>query len=163
MSQGGRVVSCLTSKESARQPVEPSRQGRATPGMHNGNRISSTLISVISFLHCLPLFFSARPKTPLRVLCVMAFDALHMRRHSKPLPVAKHRILAALLDFGACTNARFDNKDYCRKEIRLTHQILDEAGLNSFIEESLRRLWEVERRRPLPLEDDCQFHKVRSY
>jgi hypothetical protein len=72
-------------------------------------------------------------------------------------------MLAALLDFGACTNAMFDNKDYCRKEIRLTRQILDEAGLNSFVEESLRRLGELERRRPSPLEDDWQFHKVRFY
>src|SRR5262245_25434833 len=148
---------------STRRPDEPSRQGRATVWNSYGDKMSSTLISVISFLHCLPLFFSARPKTPLRVFCIMAFDTLHMLRHSKQLPVTKHRILAALLDFGACTNARFDNKDYCRKEIRLTRQILDEAGLNSFVEECLRRLWELESRRPSLLEDDCQFHKVRSY
>ena len=77
--------------------------------------------------------------------------------------VTKRRLVAALLDFGACANAIFDNKDYCRKEIRLTRQILDEAGLNSFVEEFLRRLWELESRRPSPLEDGWQFHKVRSY
>jgi hypothetical protein len=93
----------------------------------------------------------------------MAFDTVHMLRRSKPLPVTQQRILAALLDFGACANARFDNKDYCRKELRLTRQILDEAGLDTFVEECLRRLWELERRRPSPLEDDCKFHKVRSY
>jgi hypothetical protein len=163
MSQGGSVVSCLTSTESTRRPDKPSRQGRATLLNAYRDRISSTLISVISFLRCLPLFFSSRPKTPLRVLCVMAFDRLHMLRHSKPLPISKHRMLATLLDFGACTNAMFDNKDYCRKEIRLTRQILDEAGLNSLVEEFLRRLWELETRRPSPLEDDCHFHKVRSY
>src|SRR4051812_41176558 len=105
MSPGSRVMSCLT----------------------------STLICVVSFLRCLPLFFSARPKTPLRVLCIMAFDTLHRLRHSEPLPVARRRMLAALLDFGACTNAMFDNKEYCRKEMRLTRRILDEAGLNSSV------------------------------
>jgi len=93
----------------------------------------------------------------------MAFDTLHMRRHSKPLPVTKQRMLAALLDFGACTNAMSDNKQYCREEIRLTRQILDEAGLNSFVEEFLRRHWELERRRPSTLEQDWQFHRVRAY
>jgi hypothetical protein len=117
----------------------------------------------MSLLRCLPLFFSARPKTPLRVLCVMAFDTLHMLRRSKPLPVSKLRMLAALLDFGACTNAMFDNKDYSRKEIRLTRQILDEAGLGSYVEEFLRRLGELERRRPSPLDDNWQFHKIRTY
>jgi hypothetical protein len=93
----------------------------------------------------------------------MAFDMLHMLRHSKPLPVTKHRMLAALLDFSACTNAIFDNKHYCRKEIRLTRRILDEAGLNSLVDEFLRRLWELERRRPSPFEHDWRFDKVRSY
>jgi hypothetical protein len=93
----------------------------------------------------------------------MAFDTIHRLRRSRPLPAAKHRLLAALLDFGACTNAMVDSKNYCRKEFRLTRQILDEAGLNSFVDEFMRQLWELESRRPSPLEEDCRFHKVRSY
>jgi hypothetical protein len=120
-------------------------------------------MAVISFLRCLPLFFSSRPKTPLRVLCVIAFDTIHRLRRSGPLPAGKHRLLAALLDFGACTNAIFDRKDYCREEFRLTRQILDEAGLDSFVDEFMRQLWELESRRPSPLEEDWHFHKVRSY
>ena len=126
-------------------------------------RISSTLTSVRSVRRCLPLFVSARPRTPLRVLCVMAFDALHQLRYSKPLPVATHRVLAALLDFGACTNAIFDEKPYCRKELEQTRQILDEAGLHSMVEEVLRRLSDLEGRRPSPFGDDRQFHEARSY
>ncbi len=134
------------------------------------SRISSTLTSVRSVRRCLPLFVSARPRTPLRVLCVMAFDALHQLRYSKPLPVATHRVLAALLDFGACTNAIFDEKAYRRKELELTRQILDEAGLHSMVEEVLRRLSDLEGRRPSPFgpagpfwDDDRQFHEARSY
>lgn len=130
------------------------------------SRTSSTLTAVRSVRRCLPLFVSARPGTPLRVLCVMAFDALHQLRYSKPLPVATHRVLAALLDFGACTNAIFDKKAYRRKELELTRQILDEAGLHSMVEEVLRRLSDLEGRRPSPFgafEDDRQFHEARSY
>jgi hypothetical protein len=97
------------------------------------------------------------------VLCVTAFDALHQLRYSKPLPVATHRVLAALLDFGACTNAIFDEKAYRRNELELTRQILDEAGLHSMVEEVLRRLSDLEGRRPSPFGDDRQFHEVRSY
>jgi hypothetical protein len=123
----------------------------------------SRLTSVRSVRRCLPLFVSARPGTPLRVLCVMAFDALHQRRYSKPLPAATQRVLAALLDFGACTNAIFDEKVYRRKELELTRQILDEAGLHSMVEEVLRRLADLEGRRPSPFGDDRQFHEARSY
>jgi hypothetical protein len=93
----------------------------------------------------------------------MAFDTLHMLRNSKRLPVPKLRILAALLDFGACANAAFDNKDYCRKEFRTTRQTLEEAGLHSSVKEFLRRLRELERRRPSTAGDHWQFQKVESY
>jgi hypothetical protein len=138
-------VSCLTSEHAGR------------------SRISSTLISIGSVRRCLPLFVSARPRTPLRVLCVMAFDALHQLRCSEPLPIATRRVLAALLDFGACTNAIFDDKDYSRQELELTRQILDEAGLHSVVEAVLRQLSDLEGRRPAPFGDDRRFHDARSY
>jgi hypothetical protein len=96
----------------------------------------------------------------------MAFDALHQLRYSQPLPVATHRVLAALLDFGACTNAIFDEKPYSWRELELTRQVLDEAGLHSMVEEVLRRLSALEGRRPSPfgpLGDARQFHDARSY
>ena len=139
---------------------------RLTPARADRSRISSTLIAIRSVRRCLPLFVSARPGTPLRVLCVMAFDALHQLRYATPLPVATHRVLAALLDFGACTNAIFDDKEYSRNELALTRQILDEAGLQSLPEAVLRQLSEVEGRRPAPfgpVRDGRRFDDVRSY
>ena len=126
-------------------------------------RISLTLTSLRSVRRCLPLFVSPRPRTPLRVLCVMAFDALYQHRCSTPLPVATHRVLAALLDFGACTNAIFDHKVYRQKELELTRRILDEAGLHSMVEEVLRRLSDLEARRPSPFGDDRQWQEARAY
>jgi hypothetical protein len=126
-------------------------------------RISSILIAVRSIVRGLSLFMSARPKTPLRVLCIMAFDTLHMLRHAKPLPTPKLRMLAALLDFGACTNAAFDNKACCLHEFRITLQLLEEAGIRSSVVEYLRRLRDLESRRPLPGGDYWQFQKVSLY
>jgi hypothetical protein len=93
----------------------------------------------------------------------MAFDALHQIRCSEPMPVATHRVLAALLDFGACANAIIDDKPHCRQEFERTRQILDDAGLHSFVEDVLRRLSDLEGRRPSPFADDRQFHEARSY
>ena len=126
-------------------------------------RISSILIAVRSIVRGLSLFMSARPKTPLRVLCIMALDTLHILRHAKPLPMPKLRMLAALLDFGACANAAFDNKDCCLHEFRLTLQLLEEAGIRSSVVEYLRRLRDLESRCPLPGGDYWQFQKVSLY
>jgi len=93
----------------------------------------------------------------------MAFDTLHQIRCSEPMPGATHRVLAALLDFGACANAIIDDKPHCRRELERTRQILDDAGLHSFIEDMLRRLSDLEGRRPSPFADDRQFHEARSY
>jgi hypothetical protein len=125
--------------------------------------IASTLIAVRSLVRGLPLFVAARPKTPLRVLCIMAFDTLHILRTAKPLPLPTRRMLAALLDFGACANAALDHKDCCRDEWRLTLQLLDEAGIGSSVVDYLRRLSDLESRRPLPGGDYWQFQKVRRY
>jgi hypothetical protein len=147
-----------------------TQQGRPMRFQAAGERWSafyagsaSNLIAVRSVLRGLPLFFSARPKTPLRVLCIMAFDTLHMLRHAKPLPMPKLKMLAAFLDFAACANAAFDNKDCCRQECRLTLELLEEAGIRSSAVEYLRRLRDLESRRPLPGSGDWQFQKVILY
>jgi hypothetical protein len=75
----------------------------------------------------------------------------------------KRRTLAALLDFGACANAAFDNKNCCRHECRQTLQLLEEAGIRSSVAEYLRRLRDLESSRPLPGGDYWQFQKVGLY
>lgn len=125
--------------------------------------ISSIGIAVISIVRGLSLFLSASPRTPLRVMCIMAFDTHHRLRHAKRLPTRKLRMLAALLDFAACANAAFDNKNYCRHEYRMTLQLLEEAGIRSAVIDYLRRLADLESRRPLPGGDHRQFQKVGAY
>jgi len=129
--------------------------------VHDG--ISSTLIAVISMLRGLSLFLSGRPRTPLRVLCIVAFDTIHVLCHRRRLPTFKLKMLAALLDFGACANAALDQKKVCRRECRVTRQLLEEAGIGWSMAEYRRRLRNLERSRPLPGGDRWQFQKVSLY
>lgn len=125
--------------------------------------ISSLLIAIISLIRGLPLFFSARPKTPLRVLCIIAVDAISMLRRSQRLTSSEIRMLAVLLDFGACANAVIDNKEFCRHEFESTLRQLMHAGVGTTIAEFLGRLRELERKRPSPGGDRWQFQRVRLY
>ena len=121
------------------------------------------LIAVASVLRGLPLFFAARPRTPLRVLCIMAFDTLHRLRTSQRLSARRVRVLAALLDFGACANAAFDGKTFCPHEFHRTRQLLEDAGFGSTANEYWRRIQELERQRPDSSGSRAQFQRVRSY
>lgn len=125
--------------------------------------VTSILTAVRSLVRGVPLLFSARPRTPLRILCIVAFDTLHRLRYARPLSPEKLRTLAALLDFGACANAAFDYKACCRCELRATRQLLDEAGIGPSVDEYLQRLKWLECERPEPGGNDRQFQKVRLY
>ena len=125
--------------------------------------LRASLLSLACFLKGMPLFFRASPKTPLRVLAIVAIDTLHMLRHSKPLTRKKVRELAMLLDFQACTNAAWDRKERCKAEHRAIREHLEKAGLRLCIEEYLGRLHELESGRPSPGGDRRRFGEVRSY
>lgn len=141
--------------------VHEQRRPMRLKGRHGS--IWAILVSVTCFLRGLPLFFSTTPKTPLRVLCIMAFDTLHVLRTSKPLPGQRLRVLAALLDFGACANAALDNKVFSPKEYQATRQRLRNAGISPSVDEYLRQLRKLEGRRPSLGGDHRQFDEVRSY
>jgi hypothetical protein len=128
---------------------------------HGGIRAS--LVSLTCLLRGLPLFFCAAPRTPLRVLCIIALDTLHVLRHSQPLPRKRIGELATFLDFQACTNAAWDHKNLCEAEYQAIRQRLEKAGMGLYIEQSLSQLRELERRRPSIGGDHRRFDEVRSY
>jgi hypothetical protein len=128
---------------------------------HGRTRVS--LVSVTCLLRGLPLFFCAAPRTPLRVLGIIALDTLHVLRHSQPLPRKRISDLAMFLDFQGCTNAAWDQKDLCEAEYQAIRQRLEKAGLGSCVEEYLSRLRELESRRPSIGGDHRRFAEVRSY
>ena len=126
-------------------------------------RTRASRVSLACFLRRLPLFFCATPKTPLRVLCVIALDTVHALRHGRPLPRNRCQQLAAFLDFQACTNAVWDGKDLCGPEYRALRERLEKVGLGVWITEYLSRLRELETRRPSIGGDLQRFDDARSY
>jgi len=130
---------------------------------HSARHGRASLVSLTCFLRGLPLLFCAAPRTPLRVLCLVALDTVHVLRHSQPLPRKRMRELATFLDFQACTNAAWDDKDLCEAEYEAIRQRLEKAGLGMWIEEYLGRLRELERPRPAIAGDHRRFAEVRSY
>jgi hypothetical protein len=126
-------------------------------------RLRASVVSIACLLRGLPLFFRAAPRTPLRVLCIIALDTLHVLRHARRLPRQRISELAMFLDFQACTNAVWDQKDLCEAEYQAIRQRLERAGLTVWIEGYLSQLRELERRRPSIGGDDRRFDEVRSY
>lgn len=121
------------------------------------------LVSVRCLLRSLPLFFRATPRTPLRVLCIVALDTIHRLRRSQPLSRQRRTQLATFLDFQAGTNAIWDRKHHCAADYQALQHRLEKAGLGVRVSEYLRRLGELESRRPSVGGDWCRFDEVRSY
>jgi hypothetical protein len=125
--------------------------------------LRESVIAARCLLRRLPLFFRTTPKTPLRVLGIVAFDTLHVFRTSHPLPKQRVAELATFLDFEGCANAQWDHKDVCESECRLIRQRLENDGLGPSIEAYCRRLASLESARPSPGGDHRRFADVRDY
>jgi hypothetical protein len=123
----------------------------------------SDLAAVRCLLRGLPLLFGAAPKTPLRVLAIVALDTVHVLRTSRPLSRKKLGELALLLDFQADTNAAWDRKARCRDEHLSTLQRLERAGLGRYLEDYLGRLRALEGGRPPIGGDRRNFDATRAY
>lgn len=133
------------------------KEGRLRPS------ISASVTSIASVLRGFPLLFAARPRTPLRVLCVMAFDTLYRLRNSMRMPAGKLVMLSSLLDCGGCVNAFYDKKSFCRKEYGTTRRLLQDAGLGELVDEYLGRLEKLEGERPSIGGDYRQHGQVQLY
>ena len=125
--------------------------------------IEQGLVSITCLLRGLPLFFGATPATPLRVLCIVALDTIHVLRYSQPLSRQRRKALGTFLDFQAGTNALWDRKPLCAAEYQALRQRLEQAGLGAWITEYLDRLSELETRRPPVGGDRRRFDDVRAY
>jgi hypothetical protein len=122
--------------------------------------IRSTLVATISTARGLSLLASGSPGTPLRALCVAAFDTLHAIRRGKRLSPPELEVLAALLDVGARANAAFDRKAGRRGRCGISLQLFEAAGIGPSVAEYLRRLGDLEGRRPPPGGDRRHFETV---
>jgi hypothetical protein len=125
--------------------------------------VRSSLVAAGCLLRGLPLFFRAAPKTPLRVLGIIALDTLHVLRRSRPLPRQRIRDLATFLDLEGCANQQWDHKHSCAGEYEALTQRLAHFGLGPRTTDYLSRLRELESARPVPGGDHRRFDEVRSY
>lgn len=128
-----------------------------------GGSARALLASLASVMRGLPCFFRARPATPLRVLCIVALETLHLCRQSKAFTRRRREALAILLDFQACMNAAWDDKPYRSCEWQTLRERLEAADLAMWVEEYLERLRHLEIGRPVVGRDVQRFDKVRAY
>ncbi len=127
------------------------------------DRISSLLIAFKCAVRGLPLIFAYSPGTPLRVLCIVAFDTVYSLRNSCGLPKPCINNLALLLNFGATLNAAFDGKAFCPDEFRRLQQRLFDAGLRQTSNDYWWRIQQLELSRPLAFGDCSQCEAVKAY
>lgn len=123
----------------------------------------SLLISAVSLIRMMPLLVRERPKTPLRVLCLAAFDTLHFSRYSKRLTETQILTLATFLDLGASANTFFDDKYFDRVEYRATRQFLRATGRNSLVRQYLASLRTLESQRPDTVTSKDSYQIVKFY
>lgn len=131
--------------------------------VENRGRISSLRVAFKCVLRGLPLMFASFPGTPLRVLCIMAFDTVYSLRQSRGLPKPRIRNLALLLNFGATLNAAFDGKAFCPDEFRRLQQRLFDAGLLKTSNDYWQQIQQLESGRPIAFGDRSQCEVVMAY
>lgn len=131
--------------------------------MSDAGPVWASVVSVGCFIRAVPLLLRASPRTPLRMLGIVAFDTLHVLRHSRPLSRRRITELAMFLDFEGCANAIWDQKAKRAAECQATRQWLESAGLGVCLEDYLNRLRALETARPSIGGDRRCFDSVRSY
>ena len=131
-----------------------SKQNRAAPVVSSAHsshgRVTSTLIAILSLLRVLCLVFAIRPGTPLRAMCLAAFDMLHVLRRGSRLSLSRLQTLSELLNLGANANAVFDGKRASPDSIDDIRAQLPVPQHTAVPGDYLSELESLERRRPSP-------------
>jgi hypothetical protein len=128
-----------------------------------GGSARAVVVSLACLFRCAPLFFRASPATPLRVLCIISLDIVHVLRHASPLGRERREQLSLLLDFQACTNAVWDDKPLRSSQCHALRERLEAAGLAPWIHAYLERLRQLETERPTIGNGVHRFDAVRDY
>src|SRR5262245_21614047 len=110
--------------------------------------LRTSVVALSCLFRSVPLILAARPRTPLRVLAIMALDTVHSLRYGRRIPRAQVALLAEFLDFGACANADCDRKPLCPSEYAALRASLVAAGMNKHLDDYLCQLRRLERERP---------------
>ena len=111
----------------------------------------------------LPLLVTGAPRTPLRALCIAAFDFAYRLRTSCWLPLPSRRRLARFLDYAADLNEQLDDKRRPAGERRRPTQRWESDEPRRLIAAIVRGWRNLEQRRPAPHGDSLTGEAVRLY
>ena len=100
-----------------------------------------------SFFSCLPLLLARHPRTPLRLLCVSAFEYV-ARLQGRRLDRSARLAMACACDFGALRNDFYDQGNLDRKAYRQLRLRLRRFVPETETRRYIRNLRNAERRRP---------------
>ena len=123
------------------------------------------LIAWLSLFRNAPLFFCRHPRTPLRVLCIIAFDATARVRGSW-LSVPARRAMIGMLDIGGHLNDYYDNDGFSKWKYREARRLYAHSqwpGHRTILQAYRRRLDAVERARPRLFSGNCCATSVVTY
>lgn len=124
-----------------------NHKGRTPPGIWSRRLFRCGCIAAVSLVRCLPLLLARRPRTPLRVLCIGAFEYLGRLRGGR-LDHTRRTALAYACDFGALRNDFYDQRELDRSFYRELRQSLRLLAPKPAIHRYIRELRQTERERP---------------
>ena len=104
-------------------------------------------VAAASLFACARLLLSRRPRTPLRVLCIGAFEYL-ARLNGRRLDSTTRLALAYACDFGALRNDYYDRRKLDRNVYRKLRCGLRRLSLDTATHRYIRELRQAERGRP---------------
>jgi len=109
-------------------------------------RVGGTAVSAV--MVCFPMLFAPRPKTPLRVFCIAAFEFL-ARLRGGTLGRRRRLAMAHACDFGSLRDDYYDHRKLDATEYRLLRCKLRRMAPEAATSRYIRQLRQAERSRPI--------------
>lgn len=139
-------------KLSAPRNAGSSARIRTDKGESNRGGISEIVriggAAVSALMVCSPMLLAARPKTPLRVFCVAAFEYLAQLRGGT-LGQERRAAIAHACDFGSLRDAYYDEQKLDLKEYRWLRSALRRTAPEAATIYYVQELRKAERGRPI--------------
>ena len=109
-------------------------------------RVARTAVSAA--IVCFPMLLASRPRTPLRVLCVAAFEYL-ARLRGETLGTRRRVAIAHACDFGSLRDDYYDRQILDSTEYRLLRTTLRRMAPEAATSRYIQELRQAERSRPV--------------
>jgi len=132
----------------AESPPRPRTRRRILQNVGHAPRVVYCLgLALWSGIECLPIMMAMRPRTPLRVLCIAAFEYLS-RLEGRSQKPSTRRAIALACDFGALRNDFYDQRELNRSEYRHVRTALRRLVPDKATRAYIHNLRLAERNRP---------------